>query len=266
MYVNVEEEKRNYPYFFYIVIKQFSYIFIFFIICYNIFRVGDEMKKIGIVEDDQGICLELVDLLKNAGYTPVVIENFKEAKKEILEQNPDLILLDIQIPYMNGQMLLQSLRRESNIPIIMVTSRNTECDELLSMSYGADDYITKPYNPTILLLRIAAVLKRVREDLFHYKDLTIDMQKGVLQRGRKEVVLTKNEMIIFSYLLSHQNKMVTRDELMTALWDSNEYINDNALTVNISRLRQKLKEVGYENAIETRKKIGYILLCESDNF
>ncbi len=224
------------------------------------------MKKIGIVEDDQGICLELVDLLKNAGYVPVVIENFKEAKKEILEKSLDLVLLDIHIPYINGQMLLQSLRRESNIPVIMVTSRNTECDELLSMSYGADDYITKPYNPTILLLRIAAVLKRVRGDTFHYKDLNIHVQKGVLQKGEVEVVLTKNEMILFSYLLSHQNEMVTRDELMTALWDNDEYVNDNALTVNMSRLRQKLKELGYENVIETRKKIGYILLCELDNF
>ena len=223
------------------------------------------MKKIVIVEDDQGICDELTQLLKNAGYVPYVLKNFKEAKKEILEQKPDLVLLDIHIPYMNGQMLLQSLRKESNIPIIMVTSQNTECDELLSMSYGADDYITKPYHPTILLLRIASVLKRMGKELFHYKDLNIDMQRGILQREEKEIVLTKNEMIIFHYLLSHQNQMVTRDELMTALWNNSEYINDNALTVNISRLRQKLKEVGYENAIETRKKIGYILVCDSES-
>ena len=225
------------------------------------FRLGDKMKKIAIVEDDKGIRFELADLLKNAGYIPYVIEDFKEAKKEILEKKPDLILLDIQIPHINGQMLLQSLRKGSDIPIIMVTSRNTECDELLSMSYGADDYITKPYNPTILLLRIAAVLKRVREDALYYKDLSINIQKGVLQKENVEVILTKNEMIIFSYLLSKQNKIVTRDELMTALWNNKEYINDNALTVNISRLRQKLKELGYENAIETRKKIGYILVC-----
>ena len=143
----------------------------------------------------------------------------------------------------------------------MLTSRNNEVDEVLSMSYGADDYITKPYNPTILLLRISNVLKRIqsKEDS-KYRDLEINMQNGTIKKDDVEIVLTKNEMIIFGYLLQHQNKIVTRDELMTTLWNNDEYINDNALTVNISRLRTKLKDVGCEDAIETRKGIGYILL------
>lgn len=218
------------------------------------------MKKIVIVEDDVGIRTELEQLLRNAGYLPYVLQDFKEATNEIIKQAPDLVLLDIHLPYNNGQIILQNLRKKTNVPIIMVTSKNTECDEVLSMSYGADDYVTKPYNPNILLLRIAAVLKRVGESTLQYKDLDINMQKGVLRKEGKEIVLTKNEMIIFNYLLNHQNKMVTRDELMTALWDSDAYINDNALTVNISRLRQKLKEIGQEDSIETRKGIGYILL------
>ncbi len=218
------------------------------------------MKKIVIVEDDVGIRTELEQLLRNAGYLPYVLQDFKEATNEIIKQAPDLVLLDIHLPYNNGQIILQNLRKKTNVPIIMVTSKNTECDEVLSMSYGADDYVTKPYNPNILLLRIVAVLKRVGESTLQYKDLDINMQKGVLRKEGKEIVLTKNEMIIFNYLLNHQNKMVTRDELMTALWDSDAYINDNALTVNISRLRQKLKEIGQEDSIETRKGIGYILL------
>ena len=218
------------------------------------------MKKIAIVEDDVGIRTELEQLLRNAGYLPYVLQDFKEATNEIIKQAPDLVLLDIHLPYNNGQIILQNLRKKTNVPIIMVTSKNTECDEVLSMSYGADDYVTKPYNPNILLLRIAAVLKRVGESTLQYKDLDINMQKGVLRKEGKEIVLTKNEMIIFNYLLNHQNKIVTRDELMTALWDSDAYINDNALTVNISRLRQKLKEIGQEDSIETRKGIGYILL------
>ena len=190
----------------------------------------------------------------------VVLKDFKNLKEEILKVQPDLLLLDIHIPYLNGELLLQSLRKESNVPVIMVTSKNSEIDEALSISYGADDYITKPYNPTILLLRIAAVLKRVGEkQIPTYKDLEINLQKGIIKRGMEEIVLTKNEMIIFHYLLNHQNKIVTREELMTDLWNNNEYINDNALSVNISRLRVKLKSVGYENAIDTRKGMGYIL-------
>lgn len=220
------------------------------------------MKKILIVEDDIIICDELSELLENAGYAPVILESFEKSKAEILEIKPDLILLDINIPYLNGELLLKELRKESDIPVIMVTSRNTEADEVLSMSYGADDYITKPYNPTILLLRIGAVLKRFEQhsDVLVYKDLSINPQKGVLLKDGEEILLTKNEMIIFMYLFQNQSRIVSRDELMTDLWNNNEYINDNALTVNISRLRSKLKDIGYADAIETRKGLGYILI------
>lgn len=220
------------------------------------------MKKILIIEDDQSLCLELATLLENSGYQPFILKEFHNAKEEIFKLLPDLILLDINIPYINGELLLQEIRKESNLPVIMVTSRNTEIDEVLSISYGADDYITKPYNPTILLLRIGAIFKRMEKPSIveTYKDLSINVQKGIIIRGSQEVVLTKNEMIIFNYLLNNQNRIVTRDELMTDLWNNNEYINDNALTVNISRLRTKLREVGYEEIIQTRKGQGYILV------
>lgn len=220
------------------------------------------MKKILIIEDDESLCLELKELLENASYKAFVLKDFSNVLEQITEITPDLILLDINIPGTNGEVLLQNLRKTSNLPVIMVTSKNTEVDEVLSMSYGADDYITKPYNPTILLLRIASIFKRMENNssICTYRDLTINFQKGIIKKSNIEIILTKNEMIIFSYLLNNRNKIVTRDELMTDLWNNNEYINDNALTVNISRLRAKLKEVGFENAIETRKGIGYILL------
>ena len=218
-----------------------------------------------IIEDEELICNELSKLLKNNNYEAIVLKDFKNILKEILTVSPDLILLDINIPFLNGEALLQNLRKESNIPVIMVTSNNSEIDEALSISYGADDYITKPYNPNILLLRIGAVLKRtktnynLKENELVYKELKFDIQKGIIKKGDREIELTKNEMIIFSYLLNHQNKIVTRDELMTILWDNSEYVNENALTVNISRLRGKLKEIGYEDVIDTRKGLGYIL-------
>lgn len=220
------------------------------------------MKKIMIVEDEPVICNELSTLLSNSYYEPIILKNFDDAQTEILSSNPDLILLDINIPYLNGELLLQNLRKVSNIPVIMVTSRNSETDEVLSISYGADDYITKPYNPNILLLRIGAVLKRtenVQLSIIKYKDLNFNTQKGIISRDNREIVLTKNETIIFNYLLTHQNKIVSRDELMTDLWNNEEFINDNALTVNISRLRGKLKEIGCDDFLETRKGQGYIL-------
>ena len=219
------------------------------------------MKKILIVEDDTSISEELKNLLDNAGYNGVILKDFENSYEEIKRENPDLILLDINIPKLNGEMLLQKIRKESNVPIIMVTSKNTEADEVLSMSYGADDYITKPYNPTILLLRINAIFKRIenKNDVLTYNDLIVDPKKGIVKKDKEELILTKNEMIIFTFLLVNRGNIVTRDDLMTDLWNNDSYINDNALNVNISRLRTKLTDFGYEDAIETRKGQGYIL-------
>lgn len=215
-----------------------------------------------IVEDDKTISKELENLLINAGYKAQILKDFKNAKTEIFESKSDLILLDINIPELNGELLLKEIRKISNIPIIMVTSKVSEIDEVLSISYGADDYITKPYHPTILLLRIQNIFKRMEKqmDFLEYKDLKVLPSKGILKKENQELQLTKNEMIIFKYLLTNQGNIVTRDELMTDLWNNEEYINDNALTVNISRLRSKLSSFGYDGAIETRKKQGYILL------
>ena len=213
-----------------------------------------------IVEDDKTVRDNLCDLLSNNGYEVIVLTTFSNTVEDVLNSKPDLVLLDVNIPGLNGEVVLQNIRKKSNIFVIMVTSRISEVDEVLSMSYGADDYITKPYNPSILLLRISAVLRRGDSSfVLSYKDLDINMQKGIIKRGEKGIVLSKNEMIIFNHLLLNKDKIVTRDELMTDLWDNNEYINDNALTVNISRLRSKMKELGYPDAIETRKGLGYIL-------
>ena len=220
------------------------------------------MKKIMIVEDDEVIKDELSELLKNSSYLVESVKNFEKAKEEIFKYNPDLILLDINIPYLNGELLLKEIRKESSVPVIMVTSKSGEIDEALSITYGADDYITKPYNPTILLLRIQNIFKRINQNnnALKYKDIIVDLNKSDFKKDDKVLVLTKNEMIIFSYLLNNKEKIVSRDELMTYLWNNEEYINDNALTVNISRLRSKLSNFGYENIIETRKGQGYILL------
>ena len=220
------------------------------------------MKKIAILEDDASIALELKELLKNAGYQVLVITDYEKSVELILKEKVDLALLDINLPTANGEIILKELRKKTTMPIIMLTSRVTEVDEILSMSYGADDYITKPYNPTILLLRIQNVLKRTENTTSSliYNNIIVNPSKGILQSETSELSLTKNEMIIFLYLLNNKGNIVKRDELMTDLWNNNEYINDNALTVNISRLRTKLEEFGLKDVIETRKGQGYKLL------
>lgn len=226
------------------------------------------MYKIYVVEDEKTIRDELLTFLSGSGYEAEALTDFKRAKEEILAAGADLILLDINIPYMNGEALLAELRKETETPVIMVTSKNSEVDEVLSMSYGADDFITKPYNPAILLLRISAVLKRYNKGkeaggdaaaADSFAGFTINVARGSISNGFEEIILTKNEMIIFEALLEKKGEIVSRDTIMTRLWDNEEYVNDNALTVNISRLRTKLSELGLPEAIETRKKQGYVL-------
>ncbi len=220
------------------------------------------MKKILIIEDDAVLSEELCTLLKNSGYEASRVTDFETTADQMRSSDADLILLDINLPFTGGETLLQEFRKTSDKSVIMLTSRTTEIDEVLSMSYGADDYITKPYNPTILLLRVSAVLKRLERSgsaKVMYQDAEVSGVKGTLTRNGNEMILTKNEMIIFQLLLDRRGEIVTRDDLMTTLWDNNEFVNDNALSVNVSRLRGKLAELGFEDAIETRKKQGYVL-------
>jgi DNA-binding response OmpR family regulator len=219
------------------------------------------MNKIMIVEDDAVLCSELAKLLENSGYTAVGIEDFRNALDEMISANADLVLLDINLPDINGEQLLQEYRKHCGTPVIMLTSRSSGLDEVISLSYGADDYITKPYDPAILLLRISAVLKRSGKAVsaHNYRNAEVNTAKGSIKLDEREQILTKNEMIIFRLMLDRQGEIVTRDMLMTALWDNEEFVNDNALSVNISRLRGKLAELGFEDAIETRKKQGYVL-------
>lgn len=223
------------------------------------------MKRIYIVEDDMELSRELALLLERNGYEAKCAEKFTDVCGDIKAYAPDLLLLDINLPGADGQSILRKLRQESDLPVIMVTSKNTEMDELLSLSSGADDFIAKPFNPSILLLHIEAVFRRMgrseNSDILTYGKITLDMGRGMVKDGATdcELELTKNEMGILGYLMRNQGRIVSRDELMSYLWDSEEFVDDNTLTVNINRVRKKLSDLGYEDVIKTKRGQGYLL-------
>ena len=222
------------------------------------------MKKILIIEDDKTISDELKILLDDNGYDSYQLFNFHQVTKKIIEFDPDLVLLDIVLPGTNGQTILKEIRKESNLPVIMLTSKTGDINEIMSMSYGADDYITKPYNPTLLLLRIETLFRHLDEqgsnDQIEYNQMTINLLKSTLTYKDNEIILSKNELTILYYLIKNHGKIVSRDELMDHLWDYSDFVDDNTLTVNINRLRKKMKNLGILDSIETRRKQGYILL------
>ena len=219
------------------------------------------MNKIFIVEDDEKLKSELKLFLENSGYDVKVVTSFSNTINEIIESKSDLILLDINIPFLNGEMVCKELRKKITTPIIMITSKNTEIDELLSFNYGADDFIPKPFNTQILLARIERLLKKNNNTSeIIYNDLTVDLLKSMMKRNDKVIDLSKNELKIISYFIQNKGKIISRDEIMDYLWDSDEFIDDNTLTVNINRLRNKLELLGYKDIIITKRGQGYIIL------
>ena len=216
-----------------------------------------------IIEDTQKLREELSIYLEKNGFKTKQITNFTNVKEQIInEKEKDLILLDINLPNLDGEYLLKDLRKEIDTPIIIVTSKNTEIDELLCIEYGADDFITKPFSPRILLARITRLLERntkVQKEIT-YKDMTINITKRQIERNNKKIELSKNELKILIYLLKNKGTIVTRDDIISYLWDNNEYVDDNTLTVNINRVRSKLEKLDLENVILTKRGQGYIIL------
>ena len=224
----------------------------------------DRMYKIAIVEDDREIREELTILLKNAGYQINPIDNFENVEQQILENEYDLILLDVNLPNINGYEICSKIRTKSKIPIIFVTSRNNSMDELNGIILGGDDYIEKPYNVPILLARIQNLLKRTydreeNESRLEYKGIELDILKSQICFQDKEIELTKTEIKTLYYLFKHSDKIVPRADIIDYLWDNEVYADDNSLSVIITRLREKLKEIGVENLIETKRGQRYKL-------
>lgn len=222
------------------------------------------MQKIVIVEDDKKIRKELEAFLNKNGFLAKGLEKFDNTIQDILAENADLVLLDINLPYLDGEFVCKEIRKVSNVPIIMVTSRDNEIDELMSLNYGADQYVTKPYNIQILLAKINGLLKRNKKSDKEMQEIDCDgfklnIAERVIKKDDRKIELTKNEYTILYYLCINRGRIVSRDEIMDYLWESEEFIDDNTLSVNVKRLRGKLEELGLVDRIETRRGQGYIL-------
>lgn len=222
------------------------------------------MPEIFVVEDDASLRDELKRLLDLQGYSCLATTDFEHAAEEILAARPDCVVLDLKLPGGGGHAVCRDVRRESAVPIIMLTSSDSEFDEVMSMNLGADDYVTKPYRPAVLLARIEAVLRRAapnaRAAVVEHKGVVLDVARGTVSYGGETAELTRNELKILHLLMANHDSIITRQELMCELWQSDAFIDDNTLTVNVNRLRKSLAGIGVPDGfLATRRGQGYLV-------
>ena len=221
------------------------------------------MEQTILVVDDEREIADLVEVyLKNEGFPVLKAYTAAEALEIIAQKELSLAILDVMLPDMDGFTLCQKIRESHLYPILMLSAKVEDMDKIMGLTLGADDYITKPYNPTILLLHIEAVFKRLHkaEPKLTYQNIRVNLMKSTLEKDDQELLLSKNEMGIFYYLLMNQGKIVTRDDIMNYLWGTDKFIDDNTLTVNMTRLRKRLEKIGLFDVIETRRDQGYMLI------
>lgn len=217
--------------------------------------------KIFIVEDEAAIREELIQMLQKYGYECEISDDFQNIGEKALSSKADLILLDINLPYQDGFQVCRYIRQKSNVPIIILTSRNTDFDELMGLNIGADDFVSKPYNGQVLLARIQKILARTYEvqsnTLLTHKGLTLNSLRATISHNGNEKELTKNELGILRLLMLNKGNIIPRDAIIDELWQSEEFIDENTLNVNVVRLRKKLAEIGLPDYLETKRGMGY---------
>ncbi|RDB61723.1 DNA-binding response regulator [Gordonibacter sp. 28C] len=222
------------------------------------------MARIFVVEDDAALRSEVMRLLELQGHVALASTEFDRIAEEALAADPDCVLLDLKLPGEGGHAVCRDLRRASDVPIVMLTSSDNEFDEVMSMNLGADDYVTKPYNPAVLLARIQSVLRRAARteppSRIEHKGVTLDVAKSRVEYEGRGAELTRNEFRILHLLMEGKGGIITRQELMMELWQSDAFIDDNTLTVNVNRLRKSLASIGVpEDFLVTRRGQGYLV-------
>lgn len=218
-------------------------------------------NKILIIEDEELIRDELSVLLENAGFATECVCVFENTLQQVKDSDPDLILLDVNLPGMDGFWLCAQIRSFSRTPILFLNGRNTAMDELQALTLGGDDYVSKPFNVPVLLARIRLLLKRSsassRQNRLEYRGISLDLAAGTLDFSGRRLELTKTELKIMYYLFSHAGEIVPRLDLVEYLWDNEIHIDDNTLSVNVMRIREKLRAIGINELIQTKRGMGY---------
>ena len=222
------------------------------------------MYKVMIVEDDEIISNSIAGYLNKWQYTTHEVSNFQNVITEFVEEKPDIVLMDINLPYFDGYYFCEEIRKISKVPIIFISSASDDMNIVMAMNIGADDFIEKPFKLVVLKAKIEALLRRVynfnsSNSLIVYKEVIFDINKDEIKYKDNVATLTKNESKILTILLENREKIVSREEIITALWQSDNFIDENTLSVNINRLRDKLKSIGIDEFITTKKGKGYIV-------
>lgn len=223
------------------------------------------MNKILIIEDEINIANGISNLLSKYGFEVSILVDFEHIDKEVKIFEPHLILMDINLPYFDGFYWCAVIRKISFCPIIMVSARNTDLDQVIALDNGADEYVTKPFNNEVLIAKIKSLLRRTYGDYVSSNDfieihgLTIDTSRLLMSFQNKEVILTNKELILLKCLVNNHEKVVSREILLEKVWDNQSFVEDNTLNVNIARIRKKLENLGLENVLETVRGLGYRL-------
>lgn len=220
--------------------------------------------QILLVEDDQTLFQQLKKELENWDFFVYGVNDFSNVMETYHNVQPEIVIMDVQLPKYDGFYWCRQIRQVSNVPILFLSSRDNPMDQVMSMKLGADDYMQKPFHTNVLIAKLQAIYRRVYQfgaeerRTLNWQDALVDLSKDSIQKGDKIIYLSKTEMIILEMLIQKQNQIVTRDTLITALWDDEAFVSDNTLTVNVNRLRKKLSEIDMETEIETKVGKGYM--------
>lgn len=224
------------------------------------------MYSIMIIEDDKKITELIEKTLQRYGYKTYVVEDFSNIKGEFIKNNPSLVLLDINLPFYDGFYWCRDIRTVSNVPIIFISARNSDMDQVMAIENGGDDYIAKPFSYDLLLAKIKGVIRRVygsyaeSNEVQEVSGLFLHTNQNIVEFNEKKIELSKKEFQLLHALLKNLNKIVSRETLLEVLWNDTEFVDDNTLSVNITRLRKRLEELGINGAIETKRSQGYVML------
>ncbi|SHJ29392.1 DNA-binding response regulator, OmpR family, contains REC and winged-helix (wHTH) domain [Clostridium cavendishii DSM 21758] len=222
------------------------------------------MKDILLIEDDIDLSKEISISLVKWGFKVILINDFSNILSEYMINKPALVIIDVNLPFYDGFYWCEKIRSVSKVPIIFLSSRDSNMDLIMGINNGGDDYLTKPFSIEVLITKINAILRRAydyvnTDNIIYYNDIIFDIEKGIFKYGEKQIELTKNEIRILTLLIRERGKIVSRENLMLSLWNDDEFVNDNSLTVNITRLRNKIKEIGISDFIKTKKGAGYMV-------